>query len=122
MNKEKLYEAFGELLYAVAMADGAVQEEERARMKAVLAPFRWGEEVLWSFNYETNHQRPLKDAYAKSFRAICEHGPFSEFYEFVQVLEDVAAASKGIDPEERAMIDRFRQDLQEAFMNNPKIR
>jgi len=33
INKEKLYEAFGELIYVVAMADGEIQETEVAALK-----------------------------------------------------------------------------------------
>ena len=36
-NQEKLYEAFGELLYVVAMADGMIQEEEIETLENVLS-------------------------------------------------------------------------------------
>lgn len=37
INKEKLYEAFGELIYVVAMADGEIQETEVAALKNAIS-------------------------------------------------------------------------------------
>ena len=40
-DKEKLHDTFGELLYAVAMADGVIQEAEENAMKEVLKDHPW---------------------------------------------------------------------------------
>lgn len=122
VNKEKLHEALGELIYALAMVDGTVQEEERKRLEQVLSKYSWGEPVLWSFNYESNHQSSVKDAYSKAFSVISEYGPFAAFYEVMEVLEATAEASQGIDDDERALIDRFKDELHEHFLNNPNIK
>lgn len=122
VNKEKLYEAFGELLYAVAISDGVVQQEEKAKLEEKLAQYSWGEQVLWSFNYEAANHHNLKGAYDRAFSVMNEYGPFREFYEFMQLLEEVAASSQGIDSDERQLIDRFHKEIKDAFMNNPNIR
>ena len=122
VNKEKLYESFGELIYAVAMADGEVQEEEKQELISWVKGYNWGDQVLWSFNYEESRKQEVKSAYDKAFSVMEEHGPFPEFYEFMDLLDKVAAASDGIDQEERKLIDRFRSELQESFMNNPNIK
>ena len=49
---DKLLEAFGELLYVVAMADGMIQEEEVAALEKVLADHPWASDIKWSFDYE----------------------------------------------------------------------
>ncbi len=122
VNKEKLHESFGELIYAVAMADGSVQEEEKNMLVDFLKDYSWGDEVLWSFNYEEANKQELKNAYDKAFSVMVEFGPFPEFYEFMELLEKVADASDGIDDEERKLIDKFQSEIQEAFVNNPDIK
>jgi hypothetical protein len=116
MTKERLYEAFGELLYALAQVDGVVQPEELSKIKALLSPYRWGETVLWSFNYEHGKSGNMKDIYQKAFNCFAEYGAFAEFYELMEVLEKVAAASNGISIEERQLIDGFKHDLREVFL------
>ena len=54
-NQEKLYEAFGELLYVVAMADGLIQEEELSALDEVLKGHPWAADIQWSFNYLRCH-------------------------------------------------------------------
>ena len=51
-KEEKLYEVLGELLYAVAMADGVIQAEERTAFKALFKNHPYGDKISWSFEYE----------------------------------------------------------------------
>lgn len=48
-SPEKLYEAFGELLYVIAMADGLIQENEITALEQVLAENPWAADIKWSF-------------------------------------------------------------------------
>lgn len=121
MYVEKVYEAFGELLYAVSLSDGELQPEEEARLKEVLSGHEWEEDILWSFNYEKGRQRSVRDAYVRALDVFGEYGPYKEYYKFFDVLEKVAEASAGIDPEERKLIDSFKSELLERFQNDESI-
>ena len=48
---EHVYEAFGELLYAVTMVDGEIQDSELDKLKAILAPHAWSDQIQWSFEF-----------------------------------------------------------------------
>jgi uncharacterized tellurite resistance protein B-like protein len=118
---EKLYEAFGELLYALAKADGNVQNEERTILKNILKDYPFESDILWSFNYEEKKQHSVKDAYKKAMDIFLSHGPFSEYGKFAEILEKLASASEGISKEEKAIILGFQGDLMKAFKDNPNI-
>ena len=121
MYLEKVYEAFGELLYAVSLSDGELQEAEEQRLKEVLSGHEWEEDILWSFNYEKGRHRSVKDAYARALDVFAEYGPYKEYNKFFDVLEKVAEASAGIDEAERALIDSFKDELLERFKNDERI-
>ncbi len=117
MNKEQLYEAFGELIYAVAKADGLVQDEEVQALQDILQQHAWAQEVEWSFNYEVKNQKDINDAYDRALDTFREYGPTPEYEYLIEILEKVAQASDGIDSKEEKIIQGFQEDLKTRFIN-----
>ena len=114
-NPTKLYEAFGELIYVIAMSDGQIQPEELQAIEQRLAGHPWGQDIKWSFEYEVAKKQPIEDLYKKVI-SYCEmHGPEKEYQFLIETLEAVAAASQGIATEEQAVIDNFSSDLIRKF-------
>ena len=117
-NKEALYEAFGELIYVLAMADGTIQEEEMEMIEKKLSLHPWGKEIRWSFDYEVEKRGNIEELYEKVI-AHCEMlGPDREYEFLIDVLEEVANASDGIDEKEEMVINavkdlsiRFREEI-----------
>ena len=62
VGKTELYDAFGELIYAVAKADGFIQNEEVGKLQELLASHTWGKEIGWSFNYEREKKQDLQSS------------------------------------------------------------
>lgn len=118
---DKLYEAFGELVYAVAKADGNIQNEERKALEEVLKDDHWATDIIWSFNYEDKKAHSVKEAYAKAIDIFKFHGPFSEYERFIEVIEKVAAAFQGITEEEKRIINSFRKDLLDSIKKDPRF-
>jgi uncharacterized tellurite resistance protein B-like protein len=119
VNKEKLLEAFGELIYAVAKIDGKVQPEEVEKLKALFQYKKGGEEIVWSFNYENKKGSSVKDAYEKALSVMIEYGPYVGYPELIRILNEVAQASNGIDESERFLISRFEEDLMRGLRSRP---
>ncbi len=119
VNKEKLLEAFGELIYAVAKIDGKVQPEEVEKLKALFQYKKGGEEIVWSFNYENKKSSSVKDAYEKALSVMIEYGPYIGYPELIRILNEVAQASNGIDESERFLISRFEEDLMRGLRTRP---
>lgn len=119
IDREKLFEAFGELIYAVAKTDGNVQQEEVEKMKSLFKYRKGGEEVIWSFNYENKHNNSVKDAYERALEAMIAHGAYDGYSELIYILNEVAKSSSGIDEDERLLISRFEDDLLRGLRTRP---
>lgn len=117
MKKEnyRLYDAFGELLYVLAKADGEVQDEEVKTLQSLLKEHEWAREIEWSFNYEKKKESNIEDTYMKVFYACTDIGPNPEYALMLDVLEKVAESSYGVVEEERVIIERFKADLLKEF-------
>jgi len=114
-NQEKLYETLGELLYAVAMADGAIQPEEQQALEKLLQHHGWAHEVRWSFHYEVSKQTDVQQAYKKAISFCQHHGPSPVYTEFIEAMNIIAAAANGTDQDEEAIISSFSKDLISRF-------
>jgi len=114
-KKEHIYDAFGELVYVVAMADGLIQEKELEALEKIIASHPKSREIKWSFDYEMAKGRSVEEVYKKVIISCHENGPDSEYRFLVEMLEEVANASSGIDPKERKVIDNFIHDLTERL-------
>jgi uncharacterized tellurite resistance protein B-like protein len=118
VSKEKLYDAFGELIYAVAQADGLIQDEEITALQAILKQHAWASEVQWSFNYEQKNATGLKEAYAKALDTFQQYGPTPEYVYLIEIIYAIATASAGIDVAEKQIIDNFQADLKARLIVN----
>ncbi|MEL6560893.1 MAG: TerB family tellurite resistance protein [Bacteroidota bacterium] len=111
----ELYDAFGELIYVLAKADGQIQPEEKATLEHILQSHPWSKEILWSFNYESGKDNDVEDTYQKMLQKCIEVGPNPEYEFMFDVLEAVAKSSIELDEQEKAVIDRFKSDLTTEF-------
>jgi len=114
-DKEKLYETLGELLYAVAIADGVIQNEEVERLNEIVQNHPWGSTIKWSFDYEASKMNSMNDIYAKVINYCHSYGPAPEYDEFLELISLVADASNGIDHHEELVISNFGHHLVERF-------
>lgn len=119
-KKTRLYDAFGEMLYVVAMADGIIQEEEKETLSKIVKVHPFGREMQWSFDYETEKEPNVEDLYQKVLNICQDNGPDPEYQMLIEVMEEVAKASSGIDSNEQKVIDRFIHELTERFKNDVK--
>lgn len=118
ISKEQLYDAFGELIYAVAKADGLIQVEEKLMLDKILDEHPWASQIHWSFNYERKKGTDPEESYKKALYIFKEHGPHPDYAYLLDVLERVAEASDGIDSDEQKVIDDFQSDLRQRFLKD----
>lgn len=116
ISQARLYDAFGEIIYAVAIADGLIQKEEVKVIEERLSHFSWGNDAKWSFNWERKKETELKVAYLKALETLKANGPHPDYYELIDVLEDVAKASDGFEKKEGRVISIFNKSLRAHFL------
>lgn len=117
-SKEQLYDAMGELIYALALSDGAVQDEEITALEQVLKAHPWAAAIQWSFDYENQKKKPLEEAYQKAMTTCKDYGPSEEYAFLLEVLQTIAEASEGMVTPEAELIIRFREELTEHFQKS----
>ena len=120
IKRERLYDAFGELLYAIAMADGSIQEEEVATLENLLKSHPWAGEIQWSFNYELNKNNSLDDVFEHAINICKENGPDPEYRYLLDVMVQVAKSFNGIVPQEQKYIEDFKTSLYRRFEQDLK--
>lgn len=114
-QKTRLYDAFGEMMYVLAMADGVIQPEEKEALTRILENHPYGKDVVWSFNYEVGKNPNLEEVYQRVLNICHENGPDPEYQFLLELMGEVAKASEGIDPAEQKVINRFTQELTQRF-------
>lgn len=116
-SKAKLYDALGELIYAVALADGGIQDTEIQKLHELLLAHPNAQAIQWSFDYENKSHISLEEAYYKALETCKAYGPNEEYAFLFDALMAVAEASNGINEQELAVIERFQKELKDHFLD-----
>lgn len=114
-KKERLYDAMGELLYVIALADGVIQAEELEELDKIVNLHPNGEAIKWSFQYENNHESDPEEVYQKVISACHSYGPSPVYEEFIQAMKQIATAAEGIQTSESKKMQAFSKDLTDRF-------
>lgn len=114
-TEEKLYDAFGELIYILAIADGVIQKQEVKKLEEIIAKHPFKENIKWSFDYEVKSNNNIEDLYKKVINTCQECGPTDDYKFLIKIMEEVAQTSDGIIKEESDVIFKFTEDLTERF-------
>ena len=117
-DQEKLFEVLGELLYAVAKADGVVQNEEKEVLNKIFQNHPWASSITWSFNYEASKGHSVEDVYHKVIDFCKHYGPAPEYAEFIDAMELLAKANEVVDENEEKIMTSFTKDLTNKFHND----
>ena len=116
-SKERLYEAFGELVYIVAIADGIIQKEEKQALHDIIKSHPWAADIEWSFNYEADKHHDPEYLYKRVLSICHQNGPDPDYKFLVEILESVARSSTAPDLENKA-IQRFISELTDKFRHD----
>lgn len=115
ISKEQLFEAFGEILYAVASADGSIQQEEKQLIAQAIRNHRYEFDILLSFKKEVAHTRNIGEAIQKALKTFKAYGPFDGYSDFKVILENLADSCQGISSHEKEILDTFHKELLSNF-------
>lgn len=116
-TEEKLYQAFGELLYIVAKADGVVQHEEKEELDQLVATHPWATQIQEAFNIALQTNSNTENLYQKVLNTCTEIGPHEAYDQMITYMKKIAMASDGLDSNEQKIITSFTIDLINRFSN-----
>jgi uncharacterized tellurite resistance protein B-like protein len=118
---ENLHYAIGELAYAMARADGIVQQEERDKFhNLIAAELRCKEynfevsDIIFRLMDKDRNKQDFKTTYNWAMKEIRTNGHYlspSLKETFIKLIEKIAAAYPPVTTEEKSMIDQFKADI-----------
>jgi hypothetical protein len=121
-NKEKVFEAFGELLYAVARAEGKVRKDTAEQVAQLLDKYTWASDAIWSFKYEKDHKTTFEETYDQALDTFVEHGPMEEYKNFFELLDELSDdAHPLLGNRGKKILINFKRKLNRKFMENEDI-
>lgn len=118
--EQNLHNAIGELAYAIAKADGAIQKEEAKKFQDIVAAeLRCKDydfdvsDIIFQILQKDKFISP-ETAYNWAIKEIKLNGHYlsPEMKEtFIKVIEKVAKAFPPVTKEEQQIVDRFKTDI-----------
>ncbi len=121
-NKEKVFEAFGELLYAVARAEGKVRKDTAEQVEALLEKYTWASDAIWSFKYEKKRKNTFEETYEHAIDTFVSHGPMAEYETFFELLDELSEESHPLlGSRGKKILTNFKRRLNRKFLDNEDI-
>ncbi|WP_020530243.1 hypothetical protein [Flexithrix dorotheae] len=122
INKEKIYEAFGELIFAILRIDGTINPSQKNKVELILKKFENGDQIFWSFNYENNHKKNWEEIENNTLDLFLEFGPSKDYQTFFEIFEAMEIEKLDlIGSKGKKMITRFKNKLKLKFSENQEI-
>ncbi len=121
MNEEPLYDTFGELLCALVRTEKGISSQVTNAIQTILKPYEWGEQVFWSFTYESKHNRSVQEAYERALDAFADFGPSDKYAIFLEILSRVAHRYAHTDYQKR-LPEKFAGELLEKMQGDITLR
>lgn len=111
INTDKLYHAFGELLYAISLADGGIQKKEKEVIIEALKGHDMVNVVLNAIKDQESRNIGVDEAFKSALVTLKAHGPFEEYNDFYKILKEVAKSYEGIASGESRLLEIFNKEF-----------
>ncbi|MGL1889445.1 MAG: TerB family tellurite resistance protein [Reichenbachiella sp.] len=115
--KETL-DVFGRLLYSIALADGEVQDSEKAVLKDIIANDPWAIEIELSFNDSAELEMDPQTIFSKNMRIFFTKSCKDHYPYFLNLMMKIANAHNGIIDTEQKLIDQFKHMYYQSAKGN----
>jgi hypothetical protein len=110
---EKVYDAFAKMIYAIVIADGVIDENE----KKIIEDKVEGKEIeTYLEKYIANGEEHLIiESYQNLLNACRDFGPSKEYGELIDVLNDIKTVSAVIDEDDAEILDSIISNLKDKL-------
>lgn len=115
ITKERFYDAFGELIYAVMKAEGSVNNEDTVLQES-LEGHDYANNIKWSFEYEKRKENKLEAIYEKALSTFKEHGPDREYTYLIEILDNIIQHTQ--NSEDDAQVTDIANNLRAQFVKD----
>lgn len=105
--KVQLYDAFTTLVYTIILADGVVDEKERALFKKLQSLHPNAKQPGWKFDTANAKEMSMIEAYKDAFDIIKNIGGNEDTLQLVDILEEISKVSKTSDDDDESLVESF---------------
>ena len=121
-KKERLFDAFGELLYAVLHSDQNIEDRNTYLdiVDQINRKYRITKYIDWNTNYERRNAHSLENAYMRALMACRDNGPDPDYIDLFDLLKYTTSLNKNITEKNSNFIAGFETALKEIFIQADK--
>ncbi len=114
-TKEKVYDAFAELIYSVVMADGEVTAAEKTAISQIVKQHPIGINIQ---NYFDSKDKDLSIAqcFIYTLETCKAHGADEEYPFLLTIVEEISKVSEGVDDD--GLFVQFVKNFKKRFSIN----
>ena len=113
-SKEKVYDAFAELIYAVVIADGKISGTEKKVISDVIQGHLIKIDIQKYFDSKITGIS-IVQSFLNTFEVCKQHGKDSEYPFLLKILEDVSRVSEGLNKDEDNLLEEFISSFRSRF-------
>ena len=114
-SKEKVYDAFAELIYAVVIADGKITASEEEVISKVIEGHSIKLDIQKYFDSKSKNIS-IAQSFMNTFGVCKEHGKDPEYPFLLHIVEDVALVSEGLNKDEDNLLSEFISSFKLKFL------
>ena len=116
-TKEKVYDAFAELIYSVVMADGVIKETEKIAIEHIVKEHPIKKDIQ---KYFTSQEKNISVAqsFLHTLEVCKEYGADQEYPFLISIVEKISKVSEGLDNEDDGLLVDFVANFKRRFALN----
>lgn len=114
MTKDRLYDAFAKLIYAVVMADGVIKEQEKAVIASIVKDHPVSKDIQRYFDSNLKGLS-IAQSFLHAIEICKEYGKDQEFPFLIQVVDEISHVSEGLDRNSTGLLSEFVESFKKRF-------
>jgi hypothetical protein len=117
MSKEKVYDAFAELIYTVVMADGLVKEPEKSAIENIVKDHPIAQNIQRYFDSNMTNNS-VAQSFLHALEVCRENGQDSEYPFLIRIVEEISKVSEGLNGDDDGLLTEFVSNFKRKFAAN----
>lgn len=110
---ESIYDAFARMIYAIIIADGVIDKEEKRIIESKVK----GKEVekFLDAYISSNEEHLIIESYQNLLHACRDYGPTAEYSDLIDILNNIKSVSAVIDEDDAEILDSIISNLKQKL-------
>ena len=121
-KKDRLFDAFGELLYAILHADQNIKDKNTYLdiTDQIARKYRITKHIDWNIDYQRRNAHSLENSYMRALMACRDNGPDPDYIDLFDLLKYTTDLNKNLTAENKEFVGGFQNALKEIFIQADK--